>query len=278
MGAFSDNFWSWLERQNATEKAAMDEEAGYKHPDGTPCKAKKKENCPFYQKEVKESEEIDDLSSPSEVSKVVSVATSSEMENIKRGGTPENQKFEKVTPEDLDTMQEESTRSKYRNMRNKLVKHVIDTQKGDGTYPLVDVTDEKVAKELEPVYYDDGYMVSFQTTNGEGFNKQRKDLSMSDWDYDDLCEDLIAEGYKPHVGVFGGIPEISFKVDSKDVAERIMKKYNPVSMWDNAKRSRAARAEKEPGMSARKIQQLWSRANIPNPQYNWKENQVTKAK
>ena len=278
MGIYSDNFYSWLDRLNAEEKAAMDEGAGYKHPDGTPCKAKKKENCPFFQKEVKESEEIDDLSSPSEVSKVVSVATSSEMENIKRGGTPENQKFEKVTPEDLDTMQEESTRSKYRNMRNKLVKHVIDTQKGDGTYPLVDVTDEKVAKELEPVYYDDGYMVSFQTTNGEGFNKKRKDLSMSDWDYDDLCEDLIAEGYKPHVGVFGGIPEISFKVDSKDVAERIMKKYNQVSMWDNAKGSRAARAEKEPGMSARKIQQLWARANIPNPQYNWKENQVTKAK
>lgn len=80
------------------------------------------------------------------------------------------------------------------------------------------------------------------------------------------------------MGVFGGIPEISFKVDSKDVAERIMKKYNQVSMWDNAKGSRAARAEDEPGMSARKVQQLWSRANIPNPQYNWKENQVTKVK
>lgn len=61
----------------------MDEGDGYKHPDGKPCKAKKKENCPFYLKEVKESGEIDDLSSPSEVSKVESVATSSEKENIK---------------------------------------------------------------------------------------------------------------------------------------------------------------------------------------------------
>lgn len=207
-----------------------------------------------------------------------SIATSAEMENIKRGGTPENPKFDKVSPEDLETMQEGSTRSKYRNMRNNLVQYVIDTKKGDGTYPLVDVTNEEVAKGLEPVYYDTGYMVSFQTTNGEGFNRARKDLLMSDWDYDDLCDDLISEGYEPHVGVFGGIPEISFKVDSKDVAERIMKKYNQVSMWDNAKGARAAKAENEQNMSARKIQQLWSRANILNPQYNWKENQVTKVK
>ena len=260
------------------EKVAMDEGTGFKHPDGSPCRAKDIRNCPYFKEEVEKAEAIDDLSKPSEVSKVESIATPSEMESIRRGGNPNEEKFDKVTPDDLDTMREGSTQSKYRNMRNKLVQHVIDTKKGDGTYPLVDVTDEKAAEELKPVYYDDGYMVSFQTTNGEGFNKERKDLSMSDKAYDDLCDDLIAEGYKPHVGVFGGIPEISFKVDSKDVAERIMKKYNQVSMWDNARGASAAKAEANPNLSARKINRLWGRANILNPQYRWKEHQVTKTK
>lgn len=275
MGIFSDNFYSWLDRQHAAEKVAMD--AAYKHPDGTECKAKKIENCPYYQKTVAKAEEIDDIANPNEVSSVESIATPSEMEEIKRGGLPKGQKFEAVKPSDLSTMADGSTNSRFRKMRNRLVKYVSDNQLGDGTYPLVDVTDEEMAKGLKPKFYDDGYMVSFQTTNGEGFNKKRKDLTMSDEDYDGLCEDLIAEGYGPHVGVFGGIPEISFKVDSKDVAERIMKKYNQVSLWDNAKGARAARAESEPGMSARKIKQLWNRAAIPNLEYRWKENQVTKA-
>ena len=271
------NFYRWLNEGNRVSALAIDE-ALRKHPDGTPCRAKKEENCPFYQKKVSEAEKIDDLAKPSEVSKVERIATPSEMESIKRGGMPEGSKFEAVEPSDLDTMSAGHTKSKYRNMRNNLVSFVLASKKGDGTYPLVDVEDKKAAEELEPVYYDNGYMVSFQTTNGEGFNKGRKDLTMSDEDYDQLCEDLIAEGYKPHVGVFGGIPEISFKVDSKGMAERLMKKYNQVSMWDNARGSRAARAEGEAGMSARKIQALWRRANIPNLQYNWKENQVTKTK
>ena len=273
-----DNFFSWMERTRGGEKVAMDEGTGFKHPDGSPCRAKDIRNCPYFKEEVEKAGEIDDLSKPSEVSKVESIATPSEMESIRKGGNPNEEKFDKVSPDDLDTMREGSTQSKYRNMRNKLVQHVIDTKKGDGTYPLVDVTDEKAAEELKPVYYDDGYMVSFQTTNGEGFNKARKDLSMSDKAYDDLCDDLIAEGYKPHVGVFGGIPEISFKVDSKDVAERIMKKYNQVSMWDNARGAAALLAEKEKKLPPEDIDNLWERANLPNEEYVWKTNQVTKAK
>ena len=46
MGAFSDNFYTWLANEYAAEKATMDASPnGYKHPDGSPCKAKKKENC-----------------------------------------------------------------------------------------------------------------------------------------------------------------------------------------------------------------------------------------
>ena len=279
MGAFSDNFYSWMDRQNAAEKAAMDESVGYKHPDGTPCKAKKQENCPFYKKDMKESVEIDDLKTPSEVSKVETVATPEEMEAIKRGGNPNEGKFEAVSPSDLTTMQVGSTNSKYRNMRNKLVDWVVRNKKDAGTYPLVDVDNEDEIEDLEPVYYDDGYMVSFQTTNGEGFNSSRVDLTMSDEDYDMLVDDLISElGGKPHVGVFGGIPEISFKVDSKEMAENLARKYNQVSIWDNAQGARAAKAEEEGVLSAAKIKRLWARASKFNKDYKWKTNQVTKKK
>jgi hypothetical protein len=257
----------------------MDESVGYKHPDGTPCKAKKQENCPFYKKDMQESVEIDDLKTPSEVSKVEKVATSGEMETIKRGGNPNEEKFEAVNPDDLTTMKPGSTNSKYRNMRNRLVEWVKNNNTGDGTYPLVDVGDAKATERLEPVFYDDGYMVSFQTTNGEGFNKERRDLTMSDEDYDALVDDMIAElDAKPHVGVFGGIPEISFKVASKDMAERVAKKFNQVSYWDNAQGAAAAKAEEEGSMSATKIKRLWARASKANKDYNWKTNQVTKTK
>lgn len=274
---FDDNFYSWMARAGKGEKVAVDADSGWTHPDGKPCKAKDKRNCPYFKKRL-EIMKTDDFPVPNEVSKVEGVATPGEMETIKRGGNPNEDKFEEVTPNDLATMKPGSTNSKYRNMRNRLVEWVKNNSTGDGTYPLVDVEDAKATEGLEPVFYDDGYMVSFQTTNGEGFNKERKDLTMPDEDYDALCEDLIAEGYEPHVGVFGGIPEISFKVDSKDVAERIMKKYNQVSMWDNAKGASAAKAEANPNLSARKINMLWGRANILNPQYRWKENQVTKTK
>lgn len=61
MGIYSDNFYSWLDRQNKVSRTVMDE--GYKHPDGKPCKAKNKKNCPFYKEELEESSEIDDLKS-----------------------------------------------------------------------------------------------------------------------------------------------------------------------------------------------------------------------
>ena len=59
MGMYSDNFYSWLDRQNKTKKEVMDEGMGYKHPDGTPCKAKSPESCPFYKRDKSEAEEID---------------------------------------------------------------------------------------------------------------------------------------------------------------------------------------------------------------------------
>ena len=61
MGYYSDNFYSWLDRQHIAEKTAMDtadKGNGYIHPDtGTPCKAKTKEDCPKLQEEQKKQKE-----------------------------------------------------------------------------------------------------------------------------------------------------------------------------------------------------------------------------
>ena len=45
MGIFSDNFYSWLDIEHESEKCAMDSlNSGWKHPDGSACKASKPEN------------------------------------------------------------------------------------------------------------------------------------------------------------------------------------------------------------------------------------------
>jgi hypothetical protein len=155
----------------------------------------------------------------------------------------------------------------------------------DGTYPLIDVTDENEKIKLKQIKYSDGYMVSFQTTNGEGFNKVRKDLQLSDEEFDRIAEDLIrdlteiqGETAIPHVGIFGGIPEISFKVQSIDLAMKLARKYNQVSIWDNAKGAYAEEQDSNPDLSDDEKADFWSAANILNSQYDWKTNQVYKAK
>ena len=57
MGIYSDNFYSWLDCQHKAEKTVMDE--GYTHPDGKPCRAKSKESCPFYHKDMAEAEAME---------------------------------------------------------------------------------------------------------------------------------------------------------------------------------------------------------------------------
>ena len=279
MGLYSDNFWSYLFGSNKVDRIAEDSDSnGYKHPDGSLCKAKKRENCPYWREEEKK-DEVDDIEVQSEVSKVQNIATPEEMEIIKKGGLPNDVKFEKVAPSDLSTTKVGSTKSKYREMRNREVAYIAESNKEDGTYPLVDVTDKQAAENLEPVTYPTGYMVSFQTTNGEGYNKGRKDLTIPDEEYDEIVEDLAEEtGSKPHIGVFGGIPEISFRCDSKELAKRIMQKYNQVSMWDNARAVRAEKASKDNNLSDEVKRVLWGRCEIFNGKYNWKTNQVTKTK
>lgn len=131
MGAYSDNFYSWLERQNAVTKTAMDESApanGYTHPDGKPCHASTVKNCPKFKAEVHELEDAE-------------VAYES-IEEKKSNDSP--------TPPP-------TKHTGYRALRDALAKSVTE----DGTY---DLTTGK------PRSYETGYQVSFQeeTTERQG--------------------------------------------------------------------------------------------------------------
>jgi len=113
------------------------------------------------------------------------------------------------------TFQDGGTESKYRQMRNKWVKDLI--QKGeDGTF---DLTSGK------PVSYEDGFQVSFQTTSSE-------EGGVNDADYDKTVDELTKlTGSQPHLGSYG-VPEVSFHCSDLKQALEIGKKYNQESVYD----------------------------------------------
>ena len=138
MGAFSDNYYSWLDRQHAAEKATMDASPnGYKHPDGSPCRAKSIDTCPLYKKEQHEAVKVDALDP---IANVQLKSTAQEYNGIKKGSDPESPNVRAVRPDELTTMKPGSTKSKYRELRNAafaaLMKKKKSGQNVDGTYPL----------------------------------------------------------------------------------------------------------------------------------------------
>lgn len=263
------NYYSWLNaRRHAS--AAMDAS-----PDWDENKVKREAKGGtgggrFAKKpETLAKEDQRDILDP--VEQIERNATPAEKAAVAKGGEPEGGRFEPVSPDDLPTMKR--TNSKYRKLRNSLFEE-IERRKAagetdlDGTYAIDDPPPRKVQhKGADGQMHDgfaDGFQVSFQTTNGEGYNSGRKDLTMSDADYDATVEKIAAEtGSKPYVGVFGGIPEVSFRCDTKEQALEIAKSYNQVSIADNGK---IARDE-------------WDQETFPfNKTYEWRENQTWKMK
>lgn len=255
MGAFSDNFYSWLDRQHAEERAAMDESVGYKHPDGSPCKAKNIENCPFYKKDIQEAEEIDDLSKTSEVSREEKLETFEKYRKEALSGKYAHyldgyiddydeisEEFNLALEEDDTETQEallksikESARSAnsdedwgeyelkekhLRAKRNGAFKALKGFGRDDGTYDL---------ETVKPKHYDSGYSVSFQeeTTEEEGSPAYKTNEQ-----YDRIVVALSRElNASPDLGVFSE-PELSFHVDSLDKALEVARRHNQVSIWD----------------------------------------------
>jgi len=249
------NYYDW--RYSTDQVVAEDEAPMRFHPDGSPCFAKKEEDCPILNKAKK----ID------EADKLESAVSKESLEKIKSGQNPELENVVPVSIEDLPTFKE--TKSIYRKLRNDAYKSIIANNLGDGTYPLLDpskkvqhVTDDGEVKDG----FKDGFCVSFQTTNGEGFNDNCGTKRMSDEEYDEIVNDIYwLTGSVPYIGVFGGIPEISFYVRTKKQARELAKKYNQVSIANN---KRIARGK-------------WDNMMLtfpPNPDYDWRRNQIFKAR
>lgn len=214
----------------------------------------------------------EDIKDPNAVEKVLEKADQEEMYKLEQGDDPESGNFTGVEIGDLATFTPGSTSSKYRQMRNAVFTDITRRQASgeeglDGSYsfgpPPHKVTHTGEDGEQHDGYAD-GFQVSFQTTNGEGFNKEREDLQMSDEEYDRTVDELASlTGSEPVVGIFGGIPEISFRCDTLEQAMELAKKYNQVSIADNA----------------RICADIWDAMTFPkNPMYDWTRNQTYKTK
>lgn len=117
------------------------------------------------------------------------------------------------------TFQSGGTKSKYRLMRNRHIADMI--EKDDGTFDL---------ETGEPVSYETGYQLAFQTTDSE---KPGKPTFLTDEEYDAKVDELARQtGSKPHLGNFD-VPEISFRSEDLEQAKDLaFKKYNQHSIWN----------------------------------------------
>ena len=85
----------------------------------------------------------------------------------------------------------------------------------DGTYNI---------NTLTQVEYDDGYQVTFCQI-GDNYTPQEYEALVRR--FTGLSSDGIVSA-----GKFGGEPEISFHVASREVAEQLAHEFNQVSIWD----------------------------------------------
>ena len=268
MGAFSDNFYSWLDRQHAAERAAMD--SAFKHPDGSECKATKPENCPFYRKAVSVMEMTDNLDANRGKD-----ANEDEGDNLSPSTREEKlETFEKYRKEalsgkyahyldgyldDYDEISEEfnlaleEDNTERQEALLKSIKESARSANSDedwGEYELKEKHSNLRAKRnsafkalkgfgrddgtydletVKPKHYDSGYSVSFQEETTE---EEGSPAYKTNEQYDRIVVALSRElNASPDLGVFSE-PELSFHVDSLDKALEVARRHNQVSIWD----------------------------------------------
>lgn len=111
----------------------------------------------------------------------------------------------------------------------------------EGTYDIV------TGKNVE---YSDGFQVSFQQTND----------NYSQREYNDIVDELTGlTKSNPHVGVYAGTPEVSFRCMDRKQALEIAKKYNQETVLDWKAKSEGMPIE------------CWF---IPNPYYDASKNKI----
>lgn len=135
-----------------------------------------------------------------------------------------------ITVSDLSTFRltPGATKSIYRAMRNTAYAYLLERMEAerdiDGTYTL----------EYPPrkAVLSDGWQVSFQTTASEGLDAS----PMPDEEYDATVEELSRlTGSPPYLGIYGDIPELSFRCETRELAMEIAARYNQSCIADNAR-------------------------------------------
>lgn len=238
----SENYFKWLKNRMASAVPAEDSSlnlarhdkvrhGGHFDPETMTCRLRD---------ELKRIDDGDILQG-NDVENVLAKTDQAEFQLIEKGSENPNQdKFQNVSIGDLSTFGQ--TDSKYRNLRNSVYADILRRQEQgeeglDGSYSFGPPPHkiQHVGEDGEMLDgYADGFQVSFQTTNGEGFDRLRENLLMPDSEYDKTVDELSREtGSEPVVGIFGGIPEVSFRCDTMEQAMEIAKKYNQVSICDN---------------------------------------------
>jgi hypothetical protein len=209
MGLYSDNFYSWLDRQFAAEKAAMDSSpSGYKHPDGKPCRAKSPENCPFYKLDKSEAENIDNLKSktPSYDRKIKELKDLFDSGELKKIPSLANTTFDELKGamddflEDLETYESEEHEVKWHDTQKR--RDEIYEKNKDKEYATINAETGEIRNDCT------GFGVTFHTT--------LSDKELSKEEYDRKVTELVDPGHADtwNVGIFQGGGEIS--IDCKD--------------------------------------------------------------
>lgn len=221
MGFFSDNFYSWLDKEHLAEKEAMDADSnGFKHPDGSECKASKPENCPYYRKETTITELTDELDSNKgkdrdddekeyrhlhELKRVFSSKRYSDRINEIIGRKPTFSDFEEAYKSLEGAMEswKPDPNTAIHDARKKR-DAVYNSHKNDPEYTYASCSIETGEK----IPIKSGWGVTFQTTSTE--QKGHRNY-LDDTAYDEKVSQMRdIFGSEPMVGIFEGTQEVSF--------------------------------------------------------------------
>lgn len=227
MGIYSDNFYSWLDRQFAAEKAAMDRKPnGYTHPDGKPCRAKSPETCPFYKLDKSEAEDIDNLESktPSYDRKIAELKELFESGELMKIPTLANTTFDELKTamedflEDLEDYELKEHEVKWHDTQKR--RDEIYEQNKDHEYDTINSETGEVRNDCK------GFGVTFHTTLSD------KDLTPSE--YDAKVTELVELGEADtwNVGIFQGKGEISIDCKNPKRALAMMLHWNQNSIYN----------------------------------------------
>ena len=226
MGIYSDNFYSWMDRQHALEKTVMDANPnGYKHPNGKPCMAKSIETCPFYKKDKSEAEDFDllDSDTPSYDRKVAEIKALCDSGGLKSIPGFENATFDSLKNdfdaflEDLEEYESGDSHVKLHDTQKR--RNEIYQQNSSKEYATIDAITGQEKQDCQ------GFGVTFHTS--------LSDKELSDGEYDKKVSELCELGHvrNYNVGIFQGGGEISIDCESGPRALAMMLHWNQNSIF-----------------------------------------------